>query len=111
MFRSLITQSAALAEELRAHGKGEPPASQLRAIAAKPKHPVTGEPFGGLIFPPEIGGALADSPRRPGLHNSAAMMMRRSPELQGMPETALGMARVADMSPEQRAAFFELLRR
>ena len=55
LFRSLITQSAALAEELRAHGKGEPPASQLRAIAAKPKHPVTGEPFGGLIFPPEIG--------------------------------------------------------
>jgi hypothetical protein len=71
-------QSAVLVEEFKAAGK-RLPESYLRIAASKPRNPTTGEPMGGLVFPPQVGTALGDNPRRPGLHNSAALMMKHSP--------------------------------
>jgi len=64
------------------------------------------------LFPSAIGAALGkDSEDGGGLHNLTAGRLRRSPELEGLPETARGVPIFTKMTDEQKARFIGLLGR
>lgn len=54
---------------------------------------------------------MGDKPERPGIHNGAALIMKRSPELDGFPESSLGVAQLTEMTQLQKQVFFALLGR
>merc|ERR1719473_1981379 len=73
-------QAAVLTKALKEAGVGGSGYSQgfLDVVRSKPKQ---------SGFPRDIGMALGDNDERPGLHNAAALLMGRSPEMEGFPES------------------------
>lgn len=97
-----------LNKQLKEAGKSSPPQASLDRVY-KHKPPMMNPPF-----PPPISSALRDRPelQRVGLHNFAAYIGgKRSPELDGLPETTSFNVDLARCSAEQRQHFFRLLQR
>jgi len=104
-----------LAADLRAAGYGpkkstkqvpEKPAEKKEprcSICGSPEHDSENCP----VWPPGIREAFSDG----GLHNLTASRIKRSPELDDLPETEYGVAVFSKMNDEQKERFIKLLGR
>lgn len=88
--------SAVLRKDLEAAGKG----SDQDAMLSNP------------VWPRGIGEALSvDSENGGGLHNLTAKRLKPSPEVKDLPQTALGVPILTEMTDEQKEAFYTLIGR
>ncbi len=89
--------------------KGSPgEAAEVTAVKRRPRCPICGSPDHDrqncLVWPPGVGEVLAKN-------KDKAKRLRRSPELEALPETEWGVPVLAKMTDEQKARFTQLLAR
>jgi len=108
---------AKLNEELAAAGISSPKKAPPKAAEAKPPRcHVCGSPDHDRadcpVWPPGIGEALSvDSENGGGLHNITAKRLKRSPELDDLPETESWVPIFSKMTDEQKSRFLKLIGR
>jgi ribosomal protein L37AE/L43A len=112
--------AAVLNAELEAAGYGSKKsaeqATEKPAEKREPRCPVCGSPDHDRencpVWPPGIGEALAaGASEGGGLHNLTAKRLRRSPELDDLPETEYGVPIFTKMTDKQKERFIKLLGR
>jgi len=97
-------------------GQGPKKAPEKTAEKKEPRCPVCGSPDHDRehcpVWPPGIGEALSvDSEKGGGLHNLTAKRLRRSRELDDLPETESAVPIFTKMTDEQKARFIKLIGR
>jgi hypothetical protein len=80
--------------------------TEVTAVTTQPRCPVCGSPDHDrrncLVWPPGVGEVLAEN-------KDKTKRLRRSPELEGLPETEWGVPVFSRMTDEQKARFIKLL--
>jgi len=108
--------AAALEAELEAVGYGVKKSAEQPAEKKAPRCPVCGSPDHDRpncpVWPPGIGEALsAGAKEGGGLHNLTAKKLKRSPELDDLPETKYRVPIFSKMTDEQKERFIKLIGR
>jgi len=108
--------AAVLNAELEAAGYGPKISTEKATEKRERRCPVCGSPDHDRehcpVWPPGIGEALAaNASEGGGLHNLTAKRLRRSPELDDLPETAYRVPIFTQMTDEQKERFIKLLGR
>jgi hypothetical protein len=108
--------AAVLNAELEAAGYGPKKSPKQAAEKREPRCPVCGSPDHDRehcpVWPPGIGEALSvDADKGGGLHNITAKRLKRSPELDDLPETEYRVPIFSKMTDEQKERFIKLLGR
>ena len=108
--------AAVLNAELEAAGYGPKKSPKQATEKREPRCPVCGSPDHDRehcpVWPPGIGEALSvDADKGGGLHNVTAKRLKRSPELDDLPETEYRVPIFSKMTNEQKERFIKLLGR